>query len=184
MCWRTSSSNELMAQVLDGLGDVLLGHDVEALLEDDLALVIHHVVVLEDLLADVEVARLDLLLRHLQGLVHPGMGDRLAFLQAERLQDAVHALRPEDAHQVVLERQVELGAAGVALAAGAAAQLVVDAPALVALGARARRGRRLPAPASSSRPRRPAGARASWRSAPRRACVPACVSSAIQSLSR
>ena len=43
--------------------------------------------------------------------------------------------RAEDAHQVVFERQVEARRAGVALAAGAAAQLVVDAARLVALGA-------------------------------------------------
>jgi hypothetical protein len=42
---------------------------------------------------------------------------------------------PKMPHQVVFERQVELGAAGIALAAGAAAQLIVDAPALVPLGA-------------------------------------------------
>ena len=120
---------------VDRLGDVVLAHDVEALLEDDLALIVHHVVVLEDVLADVEVARLDLLLRHLERLVHPRMGDGLAFLQAELLQHAVHAVGAEDAHQVVFEREVELGAAGVALAAGAAAQLVVDAPAFVPLGA-------------------------------------------------
>ena len=47
----------------------------------------------------------------------------------------VHALGAEDAHQVVFEREIEQRAAGVALAAGAAAQLVVDAAALVALGA-------------------------------------------------
>ena len=63
------------------------------------------------------------------------MGDGLAFLQAQLLQHAVHAVRAEDAHQVVLQGKVELGAAGIALAAGPAAQLVVDAPALVALGA-------------------------------------------------
>jgi hypothetical protein len=40
------------------------------------------------------------------------MGDRLAVLQAELLQHAVHAVGAEDAHQVVFERQVELGAAG------------------------------------------------------------------------
>ena len=56
-------------------------------------------------------------------------------LQAELRQHAVHALGAEDAHQVVLERQVELRAAGIALAAGAAAQLVVDAAGFVALGA-------------------------------------------------
>ena len=41
----------------------------------------------------------------------------------------------EQAHELVLERQVEPALAGIALAAGAAPQLVVDAPALVALGA-------------------------------------------------
>ena len=41
----------------------------------------------------------------------------------------------EQAHQLVLERQVEAALAGVALAAGPAAKLVVDAAALMALGA-------------------------------------------------
>ena len=110
-------------------------HELAALLEHDLALVVHDVVVFQDVLADVEVARLDLLLRLLDRLVDPGMDDRLVLLEAELLQHAVHALGAEDAHQVVLQRQEELRAAGVALAAGAAAQLVVDAPALVPLGA-------------------------------------------------
>ena len=38
-------------------------------------------------------------------------------------------------HQLVVQAQVEAALAGIALAAGAAAQLVVDAAALVALGA-------------------------------------------------
>ena len=44
-------------------------------------------------------------------------------------------LGAEQPHQVVLEREVEAGGSGVALAAGAAAQLVVDAAGLVAFGA-------------------------------------------------
>src|SRR6185312_10136514 len=79
--------------------------------------------------------RLDLPLRPLDRLVDPRMDDGLAFLEAELLQHAVHALGPEDAHQIVLQGQEEFAVAGVALAAGPAAQLVVDAPALVALGA-------------------------------------------------
>ena len=60
----------------------------------------------------------------------------LAFLHAGRRQPALGALRvAEDAHQVVFERQVEAARARVALAAGTAAQLVVDAARLVALGA-------------------------------------------------
>ena len=135
MCLATSCSIDLVAHVGDRLGHRLLAHQIDALLEDDAALVVHDVVELEKVLADVEVARLDLLLRLLERPVDPGMDDRLVLLEAELLQHAVHALRPEDAHQVVLQRQEELRMAGIALAAGAAAQLVVDAPALVALGA-------------------------------------------------
>ncbi len=67
--------------------------------------------------------------------VQPLVGDRLAFLDAEGAHDRVQALAGEDAQQVVLARQEELRVAGVALTAGAAAQLVVDAAAFVALGA-------------------------------------------------
>ena len=48
--------------------------------------------------------------------------------------DAVHAAT-EDTHEVVLERDIEAGEAGVALASGTAAQLVVDSAGLMALGA-------------------------------------------------
>ena len=51
------------------------------------------------------------------------------------LHEALHALAAEDAHQVVLEGEEEARLARVALTAGAAAQLVVDAPRFVALGA-------------------------------------------------
>ena len=47
----------------------------------------------------------------------------------------LHPVGGEDAHQVVFERQVEARGARVALAAGAAAQLVVDAARFVAFGA-------------------------------------------------
>ena len=48
---------------------------------------------------------------------------------------AADALAAEQAHQVVLAGDEELGGAGVALTARAAAQLVVDAAGFVALGA-------------------------------------------------
>ena len=49
--------------------------------------------------------------------------------------DGIHAIAAEQTHEVVFEREVELREARVARAAGAATQLVVDASALVALGA-------------------------------------------------
>ena len=51
------------------------------------------------------------------------------------LGDAVHLVAAEQAHEVVLERQVELGLARIALTAGTATQLVVDTAGLMALGA-------------------------------------------------
>ena len=63
------------------------------------------------------------------------MLDRLALGHLQPLHDRGHAVGGEDAQQRILERQVEAARARVALAAGAAAQLVVDAARLVPLGA-------------------------------------------------
>ncbi len=112
-----------------------VAHQLDALLVDLLALAVHDVVEAQQVLADLEVARLDLALRRLQRLVEPAMGQRLVVGHALLLDPVEHLVVAEDAHQVVFQRQEELRGAGVALAARAAAQLVVDAPALVALGA-------------------------------------------------
>jgi hypothetical protein len=61
--------------------------------------------------------------------------DRLALGHLQADHDRVQALAGEDLHQRIFERQVEAARTRVALAAGAAAQLVVDAARLVALGA-------------------------------------------------
>ncbi len=110
---------------------VLAVEDLIAALVDDLALLVHHLVVLEDVLADLRVLRLDGGLRPFDRL-----GDHL------RLDRLVVGQRPahhvaqrtggEQAHQVVVEAEEEPALAGVTLTAGAAAQLVVDATAVVA----------------------------------------------------
>src|SRR5258706_1728189 len=82
---------------------------------DGPALVVADVVVLEQLLADVEVPRFDFSLRALDRARHHGMLDRLAFGHLQHHHDAVDALAGEDAQQRVLERHVEARAAPVAL---------------------------------------------------------------------
>src|SRR6266571_4488637 len=108
--------------------------DLAPLLIDDLSLLVHHVVVLDHVLARIEVHALDLLLRAGDRARDPRMLDRLDLEARHQATDSVRG-RTEDLHQVVLERDEELARTGVSLAAGAPAQLVVDAPALVALGA-------------------------------------------------
>ena len=63
------------------------------------------------------------------------MDDRLAILQPEPLQHPAHPVGAEDAHQVVFQRQEEARPPRIALPSGPAAQLIVDAPALVAFRA-------------------------------------------------
>ncbi len=102
--------------------------DLVAVLVDDPSLLVHDVVVLEHALADQEVLLLDLALGLLDLL---GEDPR-----AEALEDVVDPVAGEQADEVVLAGEEEAGLARVALTAGAAAQLVVDATGLVALGGR------------------------------------------------
>ena len=83
---------------------------------DHLALVVHDVVELEQPLARLEVLILDALLGLPDGARHPGVGDDLALLGARAVHPARDAVRPEEPHQVVLQRQEEHALAGVALA--------------------------------------------------------------------
>src|SRR6266545_2064797 len=101
---------------------------------DDFPLLVHHIVVLEEVLADLEVARLHALLRRADGARDQLVLDGLALFHAQAVHDPLDALRPEDPQEVVFEREVEARGAGVALASGAPPELVVDPPRLVALG--------------------------------------------------
>ena len=86
------------------------------------------------MLARLEVLRLDRLLRSGNALGdHLGLDGHVLF-HAQPQHQLLHFLAAEDAQQIVLQREVEAGAAGVALAAGASAQLVVDAAGFMPLG--------------------------------------------------
>ena len=128
---------EVAAEVaLLAFGEVNLAvEDLAAQRVHTLALLVHDVVVFEQVLADREVLVFNLLLRALDGARHHAVLDRHALFHAEPLHQARDAVRAEDAHQVIFERQEEARRAGVALAAGASAQLVVDAPRLVTFSA-------------------------------------------------
>src|ERR1019366_7048609 len=102
---------------------------------DPLALIVHDLVVFEQVLADVEVLFLDLLLGGLDAAADHAALDRLTGLHAEPGQDSRDPFAGEDTHQVVLQRQEESARTRIALPTGAAAKLIVDAARLVAFGA-------------------------------------------------
>ena len=128
----------IVGHIIDVAQEVLAVQDLVALLVDDPALLVHHVVVVEHLLAHGEIYLLDLALGTLDGSADQlGLDGyiRRHVVACHHGGNSVHAIAAEEAHEVVLKREVELGLARIALAAGASAQLVVDASALVALGA-------------------------------------------------
>ena len=136
--------HRVVEHVLDRLLQVLAVQHLPALLVDDLALGIHHVVVLEHVFPGLEVPGLHLLLGVLDGVGEHLLLDGGVLVHAQLFHHAHHPLRAEQAHDVVLQGQVEAALARVALTAGAAAQLVVDAPGLVALGAQDEQAAGLP----------------------------------------
>ena len=89
------------------------------------ALLVHHIVVLEHVLTNLEVTRFHGLLRIAHALGHALRLDRLTLGHALRHHTG-DELRVEQAHEVVFEAQVEPGLTRIALTSGAAAQLVVD----------------------------------------------------------
>ena len=105
-----------------------------ALLVDDFALLVGYVVKFQQLLADVEVARFHLALRAFDAAGHHACFDGFAFWHFEAIHHGAHAVARKDAHQLVIQAQVEARRTRVALAARSAPQLVVDAAAFVPFG--------------------------------------------------
>ncbi len=119
----------------DGLGDILGTHQIRALLVDDAPLVVGDVVILQQLLARIEVVLLHAPLCALDLARQHTALDGFAGLHADPGHERLHAGRvAEDAHQIVFQRQIEAAGPRVTLPAGTAAQLIVDAPGFVALG--------------------------------------------------
>ena len=100
-----------------------------------LALLVHHVVVFEQMFARFKMLAFDRFLRGLDAAADHLRLDRHALFHAQPLQQLRNPLLREDAHQVIFKREIEARRAGIALPAGASAKLVVDAARFVALRA-------------------------------------------------
>jgi hypothetical protein len=99
------ATDHFRADAAHRVAEVLGAHELGALLVDDLALVVGHVVEGEQLLAHVEVVGFDLALRLLDLAREHAALDDLAFLHAGHGQPFLRAIRiAEDAHQVVFHR--------------------------------------------------------------------------------
>ena len=120
---------------MDVLGQIFFPENSLALFVDLVALGVEHVVVLEQVLAHVEVGSFDASLGLLDQAADQVHRHRHRIVDAHALHQVRHLRAAKAAHQVILEGEVEARGPWVALACGAAPQLIVDAPRLVPLGA-------------------------------------------------
>jgi hypothetical protein len=128
--------NHILANAFDRLGNVFRSHQIGSLLIDHAALIVGDVVVFEQLFARIEVVLLHTPLRALDLPRQHAALDGLARFHADPGHQRLHAGRvAEDPHQVIFKREIKPARTRIALAPGAAAQLIVDAPRLMALGA-------------------------------------------------
>src|SRR5208282_2044971 len=130
--------------VAENPGDVVLNDEillVEAFEQtaaqsvDGFALLVHDVVILQQVFAGFEVLAFDGLLRGFDSARDHARFDRNTFLHAEALQQLGNPLLGKNPHQIVFERKIEARRTGIALTASASAELIVDAPCFMAFGA-------------------------------------------------
>ena len=101
---------------------------------NNLTLLVHNIVILQDMLTNAEVTCFNLLLRIFDGLGNQAVFNRLIILHAQLIHDASNIITAEQAHQVILQAQEEFGRTGVTLTGATTAQLVINTTAFMTLG--------------------------------------------------
>ena len=116
------------------IGEILAVEHSPPLVVDHHALTVHHLVVLEDVLANLRVERFHLGLGAGNGPRDHLRLDRHIVGHVEPREKCVHHAAVEPQHQLVLQREVETRLPWISLSSRSSAQLVVDASGLVTFG--------------------------------------------------
>ena len=137
--------NVLLEQFTQNSGDVIFDDQIflfESLQQtpaqaiDGLTLLVHHIVILEQMFARLEMLSFDCFLRFLDSAADQSRFDWDTFFHAQPLKQGRHPLLRKDAHEVVFQRKIKTRRSGVALTAGATAKLIVNSPGLMAFSAK------------------------------------------------
>ena len=102
---------------------------------NNLPLLVHDIVILDELLADIEVVPLHLGLGVFNGPADHIVLDGLAFLHTQFFHDTGNPLAAEYAQEIIFEGKIKSRGTGISLPSGPAAQLIVDATAFMSFGA-------------------------------------------------
>ena len=103
--------DDLLDDVEDRLARVFAVDDVVAEAVQHLALLVHHVVILQRAFADGEIVLFHAALGGFDGAVEPAMHERLALLHPQLLHDVADPSAAEQPHQIVFQRHIKPAAA-------------------------------------------------------------------------
>ena len=105
--------------------DTLTVQRVTTFSVDDVTLLVHDIVVLNQTLTDTKVILLDFLLCALNRIGDHLVLNHLTFLEAHTVHDRRNTFRAEHTHQIILQRDIEDGTTRVTLTSGTSAQLSI-----------------------------------------------------------
>ena len=101
---------------------------------DDITLLVHHVIILNEAFTNTEVILLHFLLRTLDRRRNHIMLNHLALLEAHLIHESSQTIRAEHTHQVIFHADIEHTATWVTLTTRTTTQLTVHTATLVAFG--------------------------------------------------
>ena len=93
--------NQLMTEVLNHIRDIFVRHELHALFEDRFALIIHDIIIFEQVLPNIEIARLHALLGRLDRFGHKAIFNLLAFFPAKFRHHGLEFFAAENPQQVI-----------------------------------------------------------------------------------
>ena len=113
----------------------LIFNDNVNVLVYDLTLIIGNIVIFQQVFANIEVMPFDLALCIFNGAIDHLVLNGFTASIVELVHHVADGLRYEDAHQIIVQRQIESAGSRIALTPGSAPELVVDTTGLVARSA-------------------------------------------------
>src|SRR6185369_16703746 len=123
---RDNVTDRLVKHLHEAGTNLLPGKNLLALGVDDLALLVHDIVIVDEMFSDLEVMSLDLFLGILYRFRNHAVRDRLALFDLQDIHDLRDPLRTEYPQEIILQRKIEARRSRISLASGTTPELVID----------------------------------------------------------